>query len=135
MLLSVALLAIYAVYGYLLGTIERSWPLLAGAVFSAVAAVGVALLKPWARYLVYLLTAGFIVKLAVSIYDGFRSGYYNFQFSNAEEIVSSLLPSLILVILALISCWLVSRHFTMQRTSASLPFGREPADEGPGDGA
>ena len=134
-LFSVALLAIYAVYGYLLGTTERSWPLLAGAALSAVAAVGLAMLKPWARYPVYLLTLGFIAKLAHSIYEGFNSGYYSFQFGTAEGIAYSMLPSLIMVILALICCWLVNRRFTMQRTSASLPFGKKPSDGGPGDGA
>lgn len=117
MLLTVALLAIYTTYGWLVGTVERSWPLLAGAVVSAVACVGIALLRPWARYLVYLLTIGFLAKLADSIYWGVRSGYYGLQFRSPQETVLSLLPSSALAILSLICCWLVHRYFKAQGTA------------------
>lgn len=114
MLLTVALLAIFTAYGLSIGAIERSWPLIGGALVSAVACVGIAFLKPWARHLVYLLTLGFVAKLTDSIYSGVRSGYYSLQFRTVNEAAYSLLPSFALVILALTCCRLVSRHFKLQ---------------------
>ena len=119
----------------MIGIIEDSRPLLAGAALSVVAAVDVALLKPWARYLVYVLTIGFIGKLANSIYGGFHSDYYTSQFSTVDEIVAALLPSLTLVVLSLICCWLVNRHFTTLRAAASLPSATEPGADGPASSA
>ena len=127
MLLTVALLAIFATYGWLVGTIERSGLLLVGAGLSVVAAVGVALLKPWSRYLVYVLTTGFIAKLASSVYGGFHSGYFSSEFGTDDEILFSLMPSVALAILALICCWLANRHFTKQRAMTAAILASESA--------
>lgn len=112
MLLTTALLFIYSVYAFLIGSIESSVPLLVGSVLAVAATYGVAMLKPWSRYLVYALTTGFVAKLADSIYWGVRSGYYSSQFRAPDEAVRSLLPSFALAILALACCWIVNRHFT-----------------------
>ena len=96
MLLTTALLFIYSVYAFLIGSIEDSVPLLAGGVIAVVATYGVAMLRPWSRYLVYLLTAGFVAKLGYSIYSGITSGYFDFQFGSANASLKSLAPSLAL---------------------------------------
>jgi len=112
MLLTTAMLLIYSVYALMIGSIESSVPLLVGGVMAVVATYGVAMVKPWSRYLVYALTTGFVAKLADSIYWGVRSGYYSSQFSAPDEAVRSLLPSFTLFIMALVCCWIVNRHFT-----------------------
>ena len=95
MLLTVALLVIYCVYAFLIGWIEKSWLLLAGGLIAVAATYGVAMVRPWSRYLVYLLTAGFFAKLGLSIYDGVRSGFYGFHFGSTAQIARSLLPTLL----------------------------------------
>ena len=45
MLLTVALLVIYSAYAFLIGSIEKSWVLLAGGVVAIVASYGTAMLK------------------------------------------------------------------------------------------
>ena len=111
MLLTVALLVIYSVYAFLIGSIEKSWVLLAGGVMAIVASYGTAMLRPWSRYLVYLLTAGFFAKLGFSIYDAMESGFFEFQFGSARATALSLLPSLFMASLSGACCFLVYRHF------------------------
>jgi hypothetical protein len=111
MLLTVALLAIYSAYAFLIGSIEDSWPLQIGALVSIAASYGVAMLRPWSQYLVYALAAGFIGKLGLSIVAAVRSGFFSFQFGSTREIVWSLLPSLLMTMLSILCCALVFRHF------------------------
>lgn len=111
MLLTVALLALYSVYAFRIGTIEDSWILLTGSVLSLAAAYGTAMLRPWSQHLVYLLTVGFIAKLAHSVYAGVMSGYFAFQFSSVAEALKSLRPSAIMVLISCVCCFLVYRHF------------------------
>jgi hypothetical protein len=111
MLLTVALLAIYSAYAFLIGLIENSFPLLIGGVLSVVASYGVAMLRPWSRGLVYLLTAGFVGKLALSVFDGVQSGYFAFQFGSLGEALRSMFPAVLMVLLSFTCCFLVSRHF------------------------
>lgn len=111
MLLTVALLALYSVYAFRIGTIEDSWILLTGSVLSLVAAYGTAMLRPWSQYLVYLLTVGFIAKLGHSVYAGVTSGYFAFQFSSIAEALKSLGPSAMMVLISCVCCFLVYRHF------------------------
>lgn len=119
MLLTVALLVIYAVYAFLIGTIEDSWLLLAGGVVALIASYGTAMLRPWSRYLVYALAAGFIGKLGWSIIAGVRSGFFEFQFGTAREMVRSLAPSLLLAMLSCMCCVLVFRHFRPNRAGTA----------------
>lgn len=111
MLLTVALLAIYSAYAFLIGSIEKSWVLTAGGVVSVLACYGTAMLRPWSKYLVYALALGFVVKLFGSILDAIRAGYFQFQFGSAKEVLWSLTPSLLMVVLSCLCCALVHLHF------------------------
>jgi hypothetical protein len=113
MLLTVALLVIYSLYAFLIGSIEKSWMLLAGGVVAIVASYGTAMLRPWSRYLVYLLTAGFFAKLGLSIYDGIASGYFDFQFASTAQVARSLTPALLMALLSGVCCVLVHRQFRL----------------------
>lgn len=118
MLLTTALLVIYGVLAARIGLIEESWVLLAGAAMALVASYGTAMLRPWARELVYLLTAGFVVKLGKSIYEGYTSGYFAFQFGSFSGSLRSLVPGLALVLISLACCLIVTRHFRGERQSS-----------------
>ena len=115
MLVTVALLAIYCAYAVQIGWIEKSWFLFAAAMIAIVACYGTAMLRPWSRFLVYLLTVGFLAKLAYSIYSGIASGYFDFQFASASEALRSLAPSLLMAVLSCICAVLVFRHFRATR--------------------
>jgi len=120
MLLTVALLVIYSVYAFQIGSIEKSWALLAGSGIAVVASYGAAMLRPWSQYLVYLLTLGFIVKLGHSIYAGIASGYFAFQFGSLSESLKALIPSTTMVLLSCVCCLIVFRHF---RNARKIPVG------------
>lgn len=111
MLVTVALLVIYSAYAFMIGWIENSIPLLIGGVVSLAASYGVAMLRPWSRNVVYLLAAGFVGKLALSIFDGVSSGYFDFQFGSQAAAVRSLIPALLMVMLSVLCCVFVTRHF------------------------
>ena len=112
LLLTTALLAIYTIAAINIAIIERSYPVAAAAVVSAVASTGTAYMRRWSQYLVHLMTAGFTVKWCWSIYDGWRAGYFGFQFGSTPEALRSLLPGLALVVLSAICSWLVHRYFS-----------------------
>lgn len=112
LLLTTALLAIYSVYAFMIGSIEDSTPLLVGCALSVAATYGVAMMRPWSRYLVYALTAGFFSKLGLSIFSGWRSGFFSYQFDSVREIVVSLLPTAGMAALSMLCCWLVYCHFS-----------------------
>jgi hypothetical protein len=115
MLLTVALLVIYSIYAFLIGSIEKSWVLIAGGCVAIVASYGIAMLRPWSRYLVYLLAAGFIGKLAWSILLAIRAGFFEFQFGSTTATLWSLTPSLLMVLLSCGCCLIVFRHFSANR--------------------
>jgi hypothetical protein len=127
MLLTVALLVIYGAYAFLIGSIEKSWILLAGGAVAVVASYGTAMLKPWSRYLVYALAMGFVSKLAQSIIAAIRAGYFGFQFRSTQQALWSLAPSLLLVVLSCVCCVLVFRHFRAARIPAISPI-PDPAE-------
>ena len=120
MLLTTAMLAIYAAYAFLIGRIEKSGWLLAAGFVAVVATYGVAMLRAWSRYLVYLLTAGFLLKLGLSIRDGITSGFFGFFFDAPAAVLKSLAPSLVMALLSGICCYLVYRHF--RPTTATPPL-------------
>ena len=120
MLLTVALLAIYSAYAFLIGSIEKSWILTAGGMVAVVATYGVAMVRPWSRYLVYLLTAGFFAKLGLSIYEGVKSGFFGFQFGSPAQVARSLLPTLVMALLSVVCCALVYRQFRPARSDPTL---------------
>lgn len=119
MLLTTALLAIYGAYAFMIGMIERSLPLQLGGVVSIAAVYGTAMVKPWSRPLVYLLTAGFFAKLGLSIYEAHRAEFFVFQFGSLREVAWSLLPSAVMALLGVLCCVIVHRQFRM-RTSTPL---------------
>ena len=129
MLLTVALLVIYGVYAFLIGSIEKSWFLLAGCATSAVASYGTAMLRPWSQYLVYLLAMGFTAKLGQSIYAGVVSGYYDLRFGSVIGYLKSLMPSTIMALLSFVCCLLVFRHFRGARETESGPVAPTGADQ------
>lgn len=121
MLLTVALLVIYSAYAFLIGSIEESWPLLIGGFVAIVASYGTAMVRPWSRYLVYLLAAGFVAKLGDSLVQGYRSGFFGFQFGSVREIVASLAPSLLMTLLSGACCVIVYRQFSPRAARAAAP--------------
>ena len=119
MLLTVALLVIYSLYAFLIGSIEKSWMLLAGGVVAIVASYGTAMMRPWSRYLVYLLTIGFVMKLGNSFYEAYRAGFFGFQFGSVREVVWSLTPSVLMTLLSLLCCTIVYRQFSPRTAQGS----------------
>ena len=118
MLLTVALLVIYSVYAFLIGSIEESWPVLIGGFVAVVTSYGTAMLRPWSRYMVYLLATGFVAKLGDSLVEGYRSGFFGFQFGSVREVVVSLLPSLMMTLLSVVCCVIVYRQFRSRPAQA-----------------
>ena len=111
MLLTVALMAIYCAYAFLIGLIERSWVLGVAGTLTIVACYGTAMLRPWSRFLVYLLTTGFVAKLAYSIYSAMAAGFFEFQFDSAAETVRSLAPSILMALISFACSIIVYKHF------------------------
>lgn len=111
LLITTALLAIYVAYAFEIAMIEKSWLLAAGGAVAAITCVGTAFMKPWSRYLVYLITAGFIGKWGWSIFVGLRSGYFSFQFGSPRQALVSLAPGMLMVALSCVCAWLVYRDF------------------------
>jgi hypothetical protein len=116
MLLTVAFLAIYCAYAFLIGSIEKSWVLMTAGVVAVIATYGVAMLRPWSRHLVYVLTAGFLAKLALSIYDGVASGFFRLQLGTPGAIVRSMVPTVLMATLSGACCVFVYRHFLGTRS-------------------
>ncbi len=111
MLFTTALLVIYATYAFLIGSVEDSVPLLAGGLVAAVATYGTAMVRPWSRWLVYLITAGYIAKLGLSFWQAAESGYFDLRFDSTGAAIRSLLPSMTMALLGLVCCGLVWIEF------------------------
>ena len=118
MLLAVAMMTVYVAYAFSIGWIEKSWPLRAAGVVALFACYGTAMLRPWSRYLVYALTAGFIAKLTHSIFSAYFAGYFGFQFDSVANGLMSFLPSLLLALLSGVCALIVYRHFRAAQTNA-----------------
>lgn len=112
LLVTTALLAIYAASAAKVAMIEQSWPLAATAAVSAIASVGTAFMRSWSQYLVYLLTLGFAAKWCWSVYEGYRAGHFVFQFDGSTaNVLRSLLSGFTLVVISVICSGMVYRHF------------------------
>jgi hypothetical protein len=118
-LLTVALLVVYSAGAFFVGSFEQSRLLMAVGIVALVASVGTALLKPWSRWLVYALAAGFVGKLTWSVITAARAGFFGFQFRSSAEILRSLAPSLLMALLSVTCCWIVYRHFAVSRAAAA----------------
>jgi hypothetical protein len=119
MLLTVAILLIVSAYAFLIAIPEKSWMVAVAGVVAVIGAVGTALLKPWSRYLVYLTTAGFIIKLAHSVYAAANVGYFGRQLRGVDPAVRSLAPAILLGSISLVCCWVVHRHYSRRATPSS----------------
>lgn len=122
-LFTVAMLVLYVGYAFRIGFIEDSWMLLMAGCVAVLATYGTAMLRPWSRYLVYILASGFISKIGYSIYAGVKSGYFAIQFDTTGAALKSLWPSAAMVLLSCACCLLVHRHFS---STAALPSEGQP---------
>lgn len=115
MLITVALLALYAVYALWTAYIDQSWlyGLLGG--LSLIACYGTAMLRPWSQFLVYTLTGLFIAAWCYSVYAGATVGYFSFFFSSHVLAIKALMPGFALVVLSCLASWYVFSHFRRLR--------------------
>ena len=119
MLITVALLAVYATYAFWTAYTDQSWLYALLGVLSSVACVGTALLRPWSQYLVYALTALFIVGWCYSVYAGAVVGYFSFFFESTAAAAKALAPGMALVILSCSASWNCYGHFRASRQVAT----------------
>jgi hypothetical protein len=108
-------LAIYATYATGQALKWHSWFWSAVAVASCVACTGTALLKTWSPWLVYVLSAGFVLGWLQSIYLSLSAGYYSFMASSWIRAAVELAPGAVLAILSCIASWSVFRHIQRAR--------------------
>ena len=118
MLVTVALLAVYATYASWTAYTDQSWLFALLGALSCVACVGTALLRPWSQYLVYALTAFFIVGWCYSVYAGAAVGYFTFFFESTAA-ARALAPGIALVILSCMASWTCFSHFRAFRQVAT----------------
>jgi hypothetical protein len=109
MLLTVAVLAIYAAYAGWTAYVFRSWTFAAAAAVALVACIGTAMLRRWSRFIVYLLVAWLVGGWLWSVWDAQRAGYFA-MFSPLQRFLS-LAPGIVLTLLSLACAYTVFRHF------------------------
>lgn len=115
MLITVAVLAVYAAYGFWTAYVDKSWIYGALGVLSLVACYGTAMLRVWSQYLVYLLAALFIAAWCHSVYAGAAVGYFSFFFPSTMLVVKALAPGFALVVLSCVASWNAFSHFRRAR--------------------
>lgn len=120
MLITVALLAVYAAYAFWTAHVDTSWFYGLLGVTSLVACYGTAMLRSWSQWLVYLLTALFIGAWCYSVYVGVTVGFFSFFFSSYALVVKTLAPGLALVVLSALASWNVFSHFRRAAAAAQL---------------
>ena len=96
-------------------TVKVSFFVIGIAFLAIVACAGTAMLQPWSRYLVYLLTTGFTLAWSWSVASAARAGYFSFAFRARTEIFRSLLPELVLVALSAACSYMVFRYFRLRQ--------------------
>jgi len=126
-LITVALLAMYAAYSLWMAVVWHSPLSGVAGVLAIVACVGAAMLKPWSRYIVYLLTASAVATWVWSLYDAARAGY--FGYFSARQIARSLAPGAFLILLSCFCAYAVFRQFRT-RTPQAPGGSQSHADEG-----
>lgn len=119
MLITVALLALYAAYALWTAYLDKSWIYGFLGVLSLVACYGTAMLRAWSQWLVYLLTALFIAAWCYSVYAGAAVGFFSFFFSSYLLAAKALAPGFVLVVLSCIASWNAFSHFRGVRQPAS----------------
>ena len=111
MLITVALLALYAAYAFWTAYVDRSWLYAFLGVLSLVACFGTAMLRAWSQYLVYSLTVLFIAGWCYSVYAGAAVGFFSFSYSSHLLAVKALAPGIALVVLSCAASWNAFSHF------------------------
>jgi hypothetical protein len=114
MLVTVALLAIYAAYAGWSAYVQGSWTFAIVAVGALAACVGTALLRPWSQFLVYLLVVGLVGGWCWSIYAALRVGY--FEMYSPSQLVLQLGPGAFIALLSAACAYIVYRHFRKEPT-------------------
>jgi hypothetical protein len=109
MLLVVALLGLIAFVAVRLAMSERSWPYALAAALAALACVATAMLKPWSRFLVYLVNLACVAVLGYSVYIFDRTGVL--RTLSAGRIVRSLAPATVMVLLICYCSYVVFINF------------------------
>jgi hypothetical protein len=102
-------MALCGAYGIMQAITDHSVLAAIAGVAAFVAAVGAALLKPWSRYLVYLLTAAIVGGWLYSLYLAGTAGYFTLY--SRSQIVSQLAPGAFLVLLSCYCAYAVFRQF------------------------
>lgn len=121
LLITTALLAIYTAYACWVAFIERSALHAVLGALAIVACVGTALMKPWSRYPVYLLTAAYIAGWLLSVRAGVVAGYFEFAYSSNLAIAWALAPGFLLACLSGTCSYLVYRHFAGAASRRATP--------------
>jgi hypothetical protein len=115
MLITVALLAVYAVYAFWTAYVDNSWTYGTLGVLALGACYGTAMLRAWSQYLVYLLTGLFVAAWCYSVYAGAAVGFFGIFFSSHVLVIKALAPGAALVLLSFLASWNVFRHFAVLR--------------------
>ena len=118
MLITVAVLALYAAYAFWTAYVDKSWIYGLLGALSLFACVGTAMLRPWSQYLVYSLTALFVAAWGYSVYAGATVGFFSFFYSSQLLAIKALAPGLALVVLSCIASWITFSHFRHVRRLA-----------------
>jgi hypothetical protein len=93
---------------------QQAWLVGVTGVLAIVACVGAALLKPWSRYIVYVLAAAAIATWVYSLYAASAAGYFGY-FTSAQ-IARSLAPGGFLVLLSCYCAYAVWRQFRRRKS-------------------
>ena len=115
MLITVALLALYAAYSFWTAYVDQSWIYGFLGVLSLAACYGTAMLRAWSQCLVYALTALFIAGWCYSVYAGAAVGFFSFFFSSHLLAAKALAPGFALVVVSCVASWNVFSHFRRVR--------------------
>jgi hypothetical protein len=111
MLITVALLAVYAAYAFWTAYVDQSWLYGLLGVLSFAASYGTAVLRPWSQFLVYLLTTLFVAAWCYSVYQGAAVGFFSIFFSSQALVMKALAPGLALVVLSCVASCYVFNYF------------------------
>ena len=120
MLITVALLALYAVYAFWTAHVDESWAYGVLGVCSLVACFGTALLRSWSQYLIYILTGLFVAAWCYSVYAGAVVGFFSFFYASHLLAAKALLPGFALVVLSCVASWNAFSHFRLAPTIESV---------------
>jgi hypothetical protein len=125
MLVTVALLSVYAAYSFWTAYTDQSWLHALLGLLTVVTCIGTALLRAWSQYLVYALTAFFIGGWLYSVYAGAAVGFFSIFFESPGAVAKSLAPGIALVILSCVASWISYNHFRASSGAMCHRTGKE----------